>query len=144
MSELNLPTLDQIACTKGMCIPHSPFLNIYGYPKELDYTDIRPNPDKWVAVDSFTRKGVETFVITDKFRDRDEKTQKLIYLSLGSMGSIDVELMKRLVGILAKSPHKFIVSKGLLGRYASGVMLPKFLRNVTVNLHMIVEHYTKL
>jgi UDP:flavonoid glycosyltransferase YjiC (YdhE family) len=30
------------------------------------------------------------------------------------MGSVDVELMKRLVEILAKSPHKFIVSKGLL------------------------------
>ena len=112
MTELNLPTLDQ---NQGMCIPHSPFLNIYGYPAELDYTDIRPNPDKWVGVDAFTRKGEETFDIPEKFKDRDEKTQKLIYLSLGSMGSIDVELMKRLVGILAKSNHKFIVSKGLLG-----------------------------
>lgn len=31
------------------------------------------------------------------------------------MGSIDVELMKRIVAVLAKTPHKYIVSKGLRG-----------------------------
>ena len=115
MTELGLPTLDQMGHVKGMCMPYSPFLNMYAYPEELDYTDIRPIPDKWVALDTFARKGEEKFEIPDKFKDRDEETQKLIYLSMGSMGSIDVELMKRLVGILAKSRHKFIVSKGLLG-----------------------------
>ena len=114
MKELNLPTLDRRTCLPA-CVPHSPYLNIYGYPEELDYTDIRPNPDKWVRVDAFTRQGEENFEIPAKLKDRDEKTQKLIYLSLGSIGSMDVELMKRLVGILAKSPHKFIVSKGNSG-----------------------------
>lgn len=37
---------------------------------------------------------------------------KLIFLSMGSLASGDVPLMKRLVAILAKSPHKFIVSRG--------------------------------
>ncbi len=36
----------------------------------------------------------------------------LVYLSLGSLGSADVELMKRLVRVLSRSPHRFIVSKG--------------------------------
>ena len=36
----------------------------------------------------------------------------LVYLSLGSLGSADVELMRRLVDVLSRSPHRFIVSKG--------------------------------
>ena len=36
----------------------------------------------------------------------------LIYLSLGSLGGADVDLMTRLTGFLADSPHRFIVSKG--------------------------------
>jgi MGT family glycosyltransferase len=38
----------------------------------------------------------------------------LIYLSLGSLGSADVELMQRLVAVLGKTPHRYIVSKGPL------------------------------
>jgi UDP:flavonoid glycosyltransferase YjiC (YdhE family) len=37
---------------------------------------------------------------------------RLVYLSLGSLGSADVALMRRLVEVLARSPHRFIVSKG--------------------------------
>ncbi|MGA0857821.1 MAG: glycosyltransferase, partial [Candidatus Nanopelagicales bacterium] len=36
----------------------------------------------------------------------------LIYLSLGSLGSADVDLMKRLVEVLGKTEHRYIVSKG--------------------------------
>jgi MGT family glycosyltransferase len=36
----------------------------------------------------------------------------LIYLSLGSLGSADVSLMKGLVAVLADTPHRYIVSKG--------------------------------
>ena len=36
----------------------------------------------------------------------------LIYLSLGSLGSADVGLMRRLVAVLADTPHRYIVSKG--------------------------------
>ena len=38
----------------------------------------------------------------------------LIYLSLGSLGSADVDLMRRLVAVLADTPHRYIVSKGPL------------------------------
>ncbi len=38
--------------------------------------------------------------------------EKLVYLSLGSLGSADVELMRRLVDVLSDSRHRFIVSKG--------------------------------
>ena len=36
----------------------------------------------------------------------------MVYLSLGSLGSADLELMKRLVELLAATPHRYIVSKG--------------------------------
>ena len=38
----------------------------------------------------------------------------LIYLSLGSLGSADVDLMQRLVDVLARTTHRVIVSKGPL------------------------------
>src|SRR5699024_4957220 len=37
---------------------------------------------------------------------------KLCYISMGTLGSADVNLMKRLADILSKTPHKYIVSKG--------------------------------
>ncbi len=36
----------------------------------------------------------------------------LIYLSLGSLGSADVDLMRRLVDVLGRTQHRYIVSKG--------------------------------
>ena len=36
----------------------------------------------------------------------------LVYVSLGSLGSADVELMNRLVAALAETPHRYVVSKG--------------------------------
>jgi len=39
----------------------------------------------------------------------------LIYFSLGTMASMDIDLMRRLLNILAKSRHRFIVSKGPAG-----------------------------
>jgi UDP:flavonoid glycosyltransferase YjiC (YdhE family) len=36
----------------------------------------------------------------------------LVYLSLGSLGSADVDLMRRLVDVLSRTPHRFLVSKG--------------------------------
>ncbi|CAG2118935.1 unnamed protein product, partial [Medioppia subpectinata] len=63
----------------------SPFANIYMFPKELDYTDVRPLPKTFHRFDYFKRTGNEdTFELPDKLKNR---SGKLIYLSLGSMGS---------------------------------------------------------
>ena len=37
-----------------------------------------------------------------------------MYLSLGSLGSADIELMRRLVDVLGRTRHRYIVSKGPL------------------------------
>ncbi|CAG2179402.1 unnamed protein product, partial [Oppiella nova] len=88
----------------------SKYLNIYGFPMELDYADIRPLPPKWYRFDNLKRTELQdTFEIPVPLRDRPGK---LIYFSMGSMGGADVENMKRLVTILSKSKHRFIVSKG--------------------------------
>ena len=91
---------------------HSPYLNIYSYPLELDYTDLRPNPPKWVRVNTFVIKPKEEFQIPEKLKN---KPGKLIYFSLGSLSSVNVELMKKLINYLSDSPHRFIVSKGMFG-----------------------------
>ena len=75
------------------CYP-SPYLNIYHYPLKLDYTHLRPNPPNFVRVDTFMIKSDEEFVVPEKLKN---KSGKLIYFSLGSVGSMNVELMKRLI-----------------------------------------------
>jgi MGT family glycosyltransferase len=55
------------------------------------------------------RTSDASFEIPEGLRDGEGG---LIYLSLGSLGSADVDLMRRLVEVLGEAPHRFIVSKG--------------------------------
>ncbi|CAF1451234.1 unnamed protein product [Adineta ricciae] len=91
----------------------SPYLNLYLCSKELDYTDLRSYPPKWIRCDALVRTSdICEFQIPEKLVNQ---SGKLIYLSMGSFGSADLSLMTRLVNILAKSPHRFLISKGPLG-----------------------------
>lgn len=90
----------------------SPYMNIYGYPEELDYTDLMTLPQNFVRLDAFCRDSPESFELPAEFKAKIKPSDKLIYVSMGSMGSIDVYLMKRLVTELSKSPHKYIFSMG--------------------------------
>ncbi len=92
-------------------IHESQAANLYVYPKEADYTDVRPLNDTWHRMDSSVRETDDDYQLPEKVRNRPEGSA-LIYLSLGSLGSADVALMKRLVDVLGKTPHQFIVSKG--------------------------------
>ncbi|CAG2123586.1 unnamed protein product, partial [Medioppia subpectinata] len=52
----------------------SPYLNIYGFPLELDYTDIRPLPPNWHQFDNLKRTDRDiTFEIPVPLRDRPGK-----------------------------------------------------------------------
>ena len=89
--------------------------NLYVYPEEVDYTDARPLDHTWHRIDSSVRETDEPFELPDVLRDRPTGSptgSALVYLSLGSLGSADVDLMKRLVAVLATTPHRYIVSKG--------------------------------
>jgi MGT family glycosyltransferase len=89
-------------------IHESPWLNLYLYPQEADYSRSRPLGPTWHRLDSCVRGPDGEWVEPEGFRDGE----RLLYLSLGSLGSADVELMRRLVDELAESPHRYVVSKG--------------------------------
>jgi MGT family glycosyltransferase len=87
----------------------SDHLNLYLYPEVVDYTAERPLGPTWQRLDSSVRATDAAFRVPESLRDRPGS---LIYLSLGSLGSADVELMRRLVDVLGRTPHRYIVSMG--------------------------------
>ncbi len=90
-------------------IHRSEHLNLYLYPEIIDYTVERPLSDSWRRLDSSVRSTDQPFEVPEQLSERGGS---LIYLSLGSLGSADVELMRRLVDVLSRTPHRYIVSKG--------------------------------
>jgi UDP:flavonoid glycosyltransferase YjiC (YdhE family) len=89
----------------------SPFLNLYAYPAEADYRRMNPLAPTWHRLDSTIRATDGAWSLPENLAGRPGA---LIYLSLGSLGSADVELMQRLVDVLSRTPHRLIVSKGPL------------------------------
>jgi len=131
-----LPDLDFIHTSKD--------LNMYVYPKELDYTDKRPLGNNWHRIDSSVRSTDAAFELPQEITNRPADS-KLIYLSLGSLGSADVELMKRLVSILGKTKHKFIVSKGPQAseyELASNMFGAEFLPQISIipKVDLVITH----
>lgn len=86
----------------------SPYLNLYLYPEEADYARARPLAPMFHRLDAAVRSVSETYAE----HERLGRDGALIYLSLGSLGSADVELMRRLVDVLGRTRHRYIVSKG--------------------------------
>jgi MGT family glycosyltransferase len=86
-------------------------LNLYVFPQVADYTDRRPLDATWRRLDSSVRATDAAFDLPAEVADRPAGSA-LVYLSLGSLGSADVALMRRLVAVLADTPHRYIVSKG--------------------------------
>lgn len=91
----------------------SPYLNTYCITAELDYTDLAPAPEKSVRMDDSCREEEihVPLALPESFATPKDGSS-LIYFSLGSMGSIDVPLVKRILSVLATTPHRYIVSKG--------------------------------
>ncbi len=81
----------------------SPWLNLYLYPRELDYARAAAPPGRWVALESCVRDQQEPW-------SAPEGDGPLVYLSLGSLGSADVELMQGLIDTLADANDVRIVA----------------------------------
>jgi MGT family glycosyltransferase len=110
-------------------IHESPWLNMYLYPDEVDYRRARPLGPTWHNLQASVRATDPAWELPEDLRD-DE--QPLVYLSLGSLGSADVELMEKLVAELADTPYRVVVSKGpqadqfeLAGNMAGAEFLPQ-------------------
>jgi MGT family glycosyltransferase len=90
----------------------SPNLNLYLYPEEADYRRPTPLGPVWERLDSCVRETDEEWEWPEGCEPDRRGAAPLLYLSLGSLGSADTELMNRLIGHLAESPYRVIVSKG--------------------------------
>jgi MGT family glycosyltransferase len=87
-------------------IHESPWLNLTLCPQELDYPRSLSLGSSWSNLQTCVR-GTDA-----PWEPPDLDGRGIVYLSLGSLGSADVPLMKELVAELADTPHRYIVSKG--------------------------------
>jgi UDP:flavonoid glycosyltransferase YjiC (YdhE family) len=90
-------------------IHESEWLNLYLYPDEVDYPRAQPLGPSWHNLQSSVRTTDPAWELPPALAEREGP---LVYLSLGSLGSADVELMRKLVAELAAAPYRIVVSKG--------------------------------
>lgn len=92
----------------GEFMYESPYLNLYIYPADADYARSRPLAPTWQRVESCVRGTEDAFALPDNLHGAG----KLIYVSLGSLGSADSELMTRLIDLFGRTEHRVIISMG--------------------------------
>lgn len=97
-------------------LPHLEFIgegdaNLYVYPESAGYRREVPLGPSWHRLDSCVRRTDAPFTLPPSLAGGDGA---LVYFSLGSLGSADTALMRRVIGCLAGTPHRYIVSKGPL------------------------------
>ena len=90
-------------------IHSSDHLNLWLYPAEADYVRSRPLGDTWNNIETSVRATDDPWRLPGELASADGP---LVYLSLGSLGSGDVELMRTLIGELASARYRVIVSMG--------------------------------
>ena len=87
----------------------SPWLNLWLYPAEIDYVRERPLGPRWHNLEASVRTTDDDWTLPEPAASREGP---LVYLSLGSLASGDVELMQGLIDSLADTPYRMIVSMG--------------------------------
>jgi MGT family glycosyltransferase len=120
-------------------IDESPWLNLYLYPAELDYPRSRALPATWHNLETSVRS-------TDApWQPPGGESGRLIYVSLGSLGSADLALMERLVDVLSRTPHRYVVSKGpqheayeLAGNMVGAEFLPQ--TSILRHVDLVITH----
>jgi MGT family glycosyltransferase len=90
-------------------IHESSYLNLYVFPAEVDYARSVPLASTWHRLECSVRETEAEWHVPEQLADGPGR---LLYLSLGSLGSADVDLLQRLVDIFAATPYRLIVSKG--------------------------------
>jgi MGT family glycosyltransferase len=123
-------------------IHESPYLNLYLYPRELDYARERPLAPTWERLESCVRAGESAYELPPELATRGGA---ILYLSLGSLGSADTELMQRLIDILGETEHTLVVSMGpqheLLRLHANmtgGEFLPQ--PSILPHVDLVITH----
>ena len=88
----------------------SRWLNLFEFPSAVDYRRARPLGPTWHRLESSVRAGEAAFDVASYLPGEG----KVVYLSLGSLGCMDLNLMQRLIDALATTAHRVIVSMGPL------------------------------
>jgi MGT family glycosyltransferase len=88
----------------------SPWLNLYLFPEAADYARAEPLGPTWHRLNSTVRTTEAAFDVEHHVPG----TGKVVYLSLGSLGCMDLGLMQRLIDAMATTEHRTIVSMGPL------------------------------
>src|SRR5206468_8752105 len=98
--------------------------------------------ETWQNLDARVRGSDAACSVPEELAEGDGA---LIHLSLGSLGSADVPLMERLVESLAKTPHRYVVSKGpqheayeLAPNMAGAEFLPQV--SVLPHVDLVITH----
>jgi len=94
---------------RGEFIHTSPWLNMWLYPNEVDYARRNPLGDGWHNLEASVRATDAPWELPEPLAYADGP---LVYLSLGSLGSADVGLMRSLIASLAEASYRVIVSMG--------------------------------
>ena len=89
---------------------NSPWCNLYLFPEAADYPRSVPLDPTWHRLNSTVRTTEEPFDVDAMVPGHG----KVVYLSLGSLGCMDVGLMQRLIDAMAGTEHRTIVSMGPL------------------------------
>ena len=88
----------------------SRWLNLFEFPSAADYRRARPLDPTWHRLESSVRSTEAAFDVDAHLPGGG----KVVYLSLGSLGCMDLGLMQRLIDALATTEHRVIVSMGPL------------------------------
>jgi MGT family glycosyltransferase len=125
-------------------MPRANAANLYVYPAEADYLDARPLDASWTRMDSSVRETDDEYRPPAEISGRPDDSA-LVYLSLGSLGGADVDLMQRLVDVLGTTRHRYIVSKGpqadritLADNMVGAQMLPQ--TKVIPQVDLVISH----
>jgi len=88
----------------------SPYLNLLLYPEPLQFKRRKAlDPAKFVYLDGCVRSEVEPYELPRFAKNEDGP---LIYFSFGSLGVADVDLVKRIIGVLGETRYRVLVNVG--------------------------------
>ena len=99
----------------GLFLEPSPYLNLLKYPERLRWDRWNElDPDRFQYLNGCIREDEETYEVPD-LGDEDEP---LVYLSFGSLGAGDTELMQRLIDFFGRQSYRALVNVGeYIGEY---------------------------
>lgn len=122
-------------------IHESPWLNLYLYPREVDYRRRQPLAATWHNLEACVRATDQPWELPASLAGDGP----LLYLSLGSLGAADVELMQRLIDVLGRTRYRVVVSLGPqheLLRLADNMTGAEFLPQVSVlpQVDLVLTH----